>query len=100
MSDTSCALISYLSKKTKKYSKCVISGDGADELFWGYSRYQKYLTLDKFSKFIPFKKILSEISNGSKLWKISNSNAIESYFRYSNAQMEFWIIKRLIGTQI
>ena len=84
MSDTSCALMSYLSKRASRFTKCVISGDGADELFWGYPIYRKYIKFNNINNFIPFKGILSELTIGSKLWKLLHTNNIESYFRYSS----------------
>ncbi len=85
MSDTSCALISFLSKKVKNETRCVISGDGADELFWGYPRYKKYILLNKLNKFIICKNFLNHFAKGSYFWKILYENSIEGYFRISNA---------------
>lgn len=38
-----------ISKKAKDYVTVAISGDGADELFWGYSRYNKWQDIGKLS---------------------------------------------------
>ena len=85
MSDTSCALVSFLSKKAKKLTRCVISGDGADELFWGYPIYQKYIILNKLNKLLISKNYLNNFAKGSYLWKLLYTNPKDGYFRKSNA---------------
>ena len=85
MSDTSCALISFLSKKCYPQTRCVISGDGADELFWGYQRYLKYINFEKFSKNIQKKIFIEKFLIGKKIWKLFYENEIDAYFRFSNS---------------
>ena len=85
MSDTSSALISFLSKKISKYTRCVLSGDGADELFWGYPRYKKYFLFDKLNHLTFSKDFINKFVVGKKLWKLFYKNPVEGYFRISNA---------------
>jgi len=49
-----------LSEKTSMIVKVVLNGDGGDENFAGYDKYQKHL-FSRFFKYLPFKKIYASI---------------------------------------
>lgn len=51
--DISILPMAFLSKKTKKTVKVVLSADGGDELFFGYDKYRKILNRKKKSDLIP-----------------------------------------------
>ncbi len=53
MVDSSMIPTYVLCKEIGKHCKVAIGGDGADELFGGYSHYNRYIFLSKLQKFIP-----------------------------------------------
>lgn len=54
MVDSSMIPTYLLSKEIRKHCKVALGGDGADELFGGYSHYNRYNFLVKIQKFIPY----------------------------------------------
>ena len=54
MVDSSMIPTFLLSKEIRKHCKVALGGDGADELFGGYSHYNRYNYLYKLQKFFPY----------------------------------------------
>lgn len=48
--DSSCVPTFYLSQQTKRFVTVALSGDGADESFAGYDRYQAMIIAEKYTK--------------------------------------------------
>ncbi len=54
MVDSSMIPTFLLSKEIRKHCKVALGGDGADELFAGYSHYNRYNDLSKIQNFLPY----------------------------------------------
>ncbi len=61
LGDPSVLPTTFISREARKHVTVVLTGDGADELFFGYGRYSRYLELEKFEKTIPFANSFSSI---------------------------------------
>ena len=74
----------YLCKETSNYTKAVISGDGADELFGGYEWYRGI----KIWKLLPYNlkqiiyKVISKINFKNANTYLSFSNKLNYFFKY------------------
>lgn len=71
-----------LSKETSKYTKAVMSGDGADELFGGYEWYRglKYFNLIPYPLKVLISKIINESLSEIEDTKYLSFNKKISYF--------------------
>ena len=71
---------SFLQSKQAREENCkvILTGDGADEIFGGYERYQKCMTARKF-------RFLSTLSNKvNKLNSINNNKLPEYFYNFTN----------------
>ncbi len=67
MVDSSMIPTFLLCKEIRKHCKVALGGDGADELFGGYSHYNRYNDLSKFQKFVPRSLRSSLVNSALKL---------------------------------
>ena len=95
ISDPSIVPTYFLSKKVSKYTKAVLSGDGADELFSGYEWYRGFFISQYIPKF--FQPGLNKLSKSTLLNNINYlplSDRIQLFTEYSEMPYEerllFW----------
>ncbi|RLA74069.1 MAG: asparagine synthase (glutamine-hydrolyzing) [Epsilonproteobacteria bacterium] len=94
--DSSSLAMMILARETKQYVTVALSGDGGDELFWGYNNYfrmKKVSNLYKLPKFIRKigSKLLAKSSN-YRIKKISEGlkiNTLEELYLYSGRLFDF-----------
>lgn len=75
-----------VSKEVRKHCTVALGGDGADELFGGYSHYERLLRLEKFIRFIPNRplKLISNLILKTLPEDFNGSNWVNSFqFNYS-----------------
>ena len=94
--DSSSLPMMILSRETRKHVTVALSGDGGDELFWGYHSYFRMKKVSKLYKLPKFIRTMlaSALNNSSnyRLKKIASGLKIESLeelFLYSNRLFDF-----------
>ncbi|MEK7613561.1 MAG: asparagine synthase (glutamine-hydrolyzing) [Patescibacteria group bacterium] len=68
-----------LSRVAKKKVDVVLTGDGGDEIFGGYRRYQLALLGDLFDRVAPLRSILSKIPQTKKIADAPNAERIARF---------------------
>ncbi|MBL7699261.1 MAG: asparagine synthase (glutamine-hydrolyzing) [Chitinophagaceae bacterium] len=76
-----------ISRKARDYVTVAISGDGADELFWGYERYNKWQELQKINS---IRGISNTISRTAELFpQTTTARRIRKAFVHDPVQRHF-----------
>lgn len=80
--DSSALPTWYLAEKTKEYVTVALNGDGGDENFAGYTRYNAMKLFYQLKR-IPFKNFFKEINQ--LLYQITNRKIFQKGYRFFNA---------------
>lgn len=76
-----------ISQKAREHVTVAISGDGADELFWGYDRYNKWQDIEKLNAFAA---ISTTISKAAKWFPVTSvRQKIQKAFRHDPVERHF-----------
>lgn len=65
LGDPSVLPTTFISRETRKYVTVALTGDGADELFFGYGRYARFIELKKLNEKVRSQKLFLEILDKS-----------------------------------
>ncbi|MFK2823428.1 asparagine synthase (glutamine-hydrolyzing) [Arcobacter sp. YIC-80] len=94
--DSSSLAMMILSRKTRKYVTVALSGDGGDELFWGYNNYFRMVKVEPLYRLPKFVRSLgSSILNKSSNYRIKKIaeglkiDTLEELFLYSGRLFDF-----------
>ena len=81
-SDTSTILYCLLTKFARSQVKSVLTGDGADEMLWGYPHNRPGYFINKFSRWPLNSGLFRNLSRGSRLFKLTGQSCLEQLDRY------------------
>ena len=81
MADPTCIPVYLLSKEIKPYATVVLTGDGSDELLYGYEQFKIMAMHQKYVQMLPFplRKSISAIAG------VVPKRLLDVFFRYSSS---------------
>lgn len=83
--DSSCIPTYYVSKTTRDYVTVALNGDGGDELFAGYERYQGMKAAEIYQRLPVLLKILASRLAGCLPDSINPKNRLRNFKRFTQA---------------